>query len=253
MRTTVKFFYKPKVKNPILIEGLPGMGHVGKLAAEHLVSELNAKRFAELRSPHFPHHIYIEGGGLVRMVRNDFYGAHVAGKDLIILVGDSQAVTPEGHYEIAEKILEVAGKLEVKEIFTLGGYATGKYSNEKPKVVAVFSHPELMEKYKSFGIAVEVNGGPIIGASGLLLGLGRLRGMDGVCLLGETHGMIVDHKSAQSVLEVLTKILGFSVDMSALETRAKETEKLISRVKKEMELRAMEERRGAEEEAWYIG
>lgn len=253
MKTTVKFLYKPKVKNTILIEGLPGMGHVGKLAAEHLVSELKAKKFAELRSPYFPHHIYIEEGGLVRMVRNDFYEAHVAGKDLVILAGDSQAVTPEGHYEIAEKILEVAEKLKVKEIFTLGGYATGRYSNEKPKVVAVFSRPELMEEYRSFGIAVEGNGGPIIGASGLLLGLGKLRGIDGICLLGETHGMIVDHKSAQSVLEVLTKILGFNVDMSALETRAKETEKLINRIKREMELRAMEERKGAEEEAWYIG
>ncbi|MFH0986426.1 MAG: PAC2 family protein, partial [Candidatus Micrarchaeota archaeon] len=31
---------------PVLIEGLPGLGLVGKLAAEHLVSELKAKKFA---------------------------------------------------------------------------------------------------------------------------------------------------------------------------------------------------------------
>ena len=34
--------------NPILIEGLPGIGFVGKLAAEHLVSELKAKKIATI-------------------------------------------------------------------------------------------------------------------------------------------------------------------------------------------------------------
>ncbi|MBA7594119.1 hypothetical protein ES703_01057 [subsurface metagenome] len=100
---------------------------------------------------------------------------------------------------------------------------------------------------------MEKGGGPIIGAAGLLLGLGRLRGMQGACLLGETHGMVVDHRAAQAVLEVLLGVLGIKADMSALERRAKETERTLDRIRKEIELRTHKERRRDEEEAWYIG
>ncbi|HPM61333.1 MAG TPA: PAC2 family protein, partial [Methanoregulaceae archaeon] len=32
------------LKAPVLIEGLPGIGHVGKLVAEHMIQELGAKK-----------------------------------------------------------------------------------------------------------------------------------------------------------------------------------------------------------------
>ena len=45
---TVKYVdKKPMLDNPILIEGLPGIGNVGKLAVEHLIETTNAKKFAE--------------------------------------------------------------------------------------------------------------------------------------------------------------------------------------------------------------
>lgn len=65
--------------------------------------------------------------------------------------------------------------------------------------------------------------------------------------------MMVDHRAAEAVLEVLTKILGIGIDMSALERRAKETERFVERFRIEMERRERKERRRAEEEAWYIG
>ncbi|MEM2907786.1 MAG: proteasome assembly chaperone family protein [Candidatus Hadarchaeales archaeon] len=249
----IKFLSKPKLKEPVLIEGLPGMGYVGKLAAEHLVVELEAEKFAELYSPYFPHHVYVEKGGVVRLVRNEFYWASPSGKDIIILIGDVQAISPEGHYEVTKKILDLAKQLGVKQLFTIGGYATGRYPRGRPKVIGVASDPELMEICKKHGAVIEEGDGPIVGASGLLLALGKLWGMRGICLLCETHGMVVDHRAAQSVLEVLTKILGIEVDMSELELRARETERLISRMRKDMELKARKEKRRMEEEAWYIG
>lgn len=249
----VKFSAKPKLRKPILIEGLPGMGYVGKLAAEHLVAELHAEKFAEIYSPHFPHHVYIEESGIARSVKNEFYWSSPGSKEMIILVGDVQAISPEGHYEVMGKILDVAEQFGVEQLFALGGYATGRHSRAKPKVVGVVSHPELVEVYREHGVVIEEGGGPIIGASGLLLGLGKLRGMRGICLLGETHGMVVDHRSAQAVLEVLTRILGIEVGMAALEQRAKETERILEKVRKEIEIRERKEKRHAEEEAWYIG
>ena len=40
----------PKLDNPTFVQGLPGIGNVGKLAAEHLKDELKAVKFAEIYS-----------------------------------------------------------------------------------------------------------------------------------------------------------------------------------------------------------
>jgi uncharacterized protein (TIGR00162 family) len=251
--STINLLKKPRLKKPVLIEGLPGMGYVGKLAAEHLVEELGAKKFAEMRSPHFPHHVQIEPDGIIRLAKNEFYHAHADGKDVVVLVGDAQATSPEGHYETTNKILDLAEQLKVSQIFTLGGYATGRYSKRKPQVIGVASHEELMSIFRERGVKIEEGTGPIIGASGLLLELGKLRKMKGTCLLGETHGMLVDHRAAQSVLETLTDILGIKVDMNKLEQRAKKTEKLIGRIQKDQKLRKRKRKRAEEEEVSYIG
>ncbi|VVC71929.1 PAC2 family protein [uncultured archaeon] len=92
---------------------------------------------------------------------------------------------------------------------------------------------KVAEELKPYGIQFGEAKGSIIGAAGLLLGIGKLRGMTGACLMGETHGGYVDAKSAQAVLEVLSKILDFKIDTKKLELRAKESEKFMKRIEKE--------------------
>ncbi|MGQ9787827.1 MAG: proteasome assembly chaperone family protein [Candidatus Hadarchaeaceae archaeon] len=250
--TVIDVLSKPRLSNPVLIGGLPGMGYVGKLAAEHLVAEIKAKKFAELYSPHFPHQAIVDGSGLIRLPRNEFYWARVDGRSLVIWTGDAQSVTPEGHYEIVEKVLDFAEKLGVKRMYTLGGFATGKFSRAQPKVVAL-GDPDLLRELSPFGVSIEKKGGPIIGAAGLLVGLGKLRQMFGVCLLGETHGMLVDHRAAQAVLEVVLKVLDLNISLQNLQQRARETEQMIERVQREITSREEMMRKHEEEESWYIG
>jgi proteasome assembly chaperone (PAC2) family protein len=52
--TYIKELTQVQLKNPILIEGLPGLGLVGKIAIRYLIKQLKAQRFAYLYSPHFP-------------------------------------------------------------------------------------------------------------------------------------------------------------------------------------------------------
>lgn len=73
LKTTILRTRKPRLKEPILIEGLPGVGHVGKLVAEHLVEELGAKKIMEIYSPHFPPQVIVEDDGTTRLVRNEVY------------------------------------------------------------------------------------------------------------------------------------------------------------------------------------
>lgn len=253
MKTTVlKTIEKPKLSSPILIEGLPGMGYVGKLAAEHILSELGGTKIAEIYSPHFPHHVSIETGGLLRLLKNEIYHVQAPEKDILVWVGDVQSVTPEGHYEIVERILDFAWELKTRDLFTLGGFATGKYIHEKPKVIAL-GDMELVMEAESFGAISEIMGGPIIGAAGLLIARGKLRGMKGLCLLGETPGVMVDPRAAKEVLEVLMNVIKVKISLQNLEEKAKTTELLVERLRKEMERRAREEKRKAWEETPYIG
>jgi uncharacterized protein (TIGR00162 family) len=253
MKETIIFkFKKPRLKNPVLVEGLPGVGHVGKLVAEHMVAELGAKKIMEIYSPHFPPQVIVEDDGTIRLVRNEVYAYKSKGKsDLLILVGDHQSTSNEGHYELCGAFLDIVEEFNVKRIYALGGYGVGQLV-ETESVLGAANNIELVKELKTYGVEFRANepGGGIVGASGLLLGLGALRGIDAACLMGVTSGYLVDPKSAQAVLKVLCKILEIEVDMAALEARASEMEKIVAK------LREMEEGKtpvSSEEDLRYIG
>ncbi|WP_054840049.1 proteasome assembly chaperone family protein [Thermococcus sp. JCM 11816] len=240
--TMIYLLERPQLRDPVFIEGLPGIGLVGKLAADHLIQELEAVKFAELYSPHFMHQVLIKKGSIVELMKNEFYywvNPDEDGRDLIIITGDQQVPptdSPPGHYEVVGKMLDLVQELGVREIITMGGYQVPELQGE-PRVLAAVTHEELVEYYKKKleGCSVEViwredEGGAIVGAAGLLLGMGKLRSMYGVSLLGESLGYIVDPKAAKAVLSAVTKILGIEVDMTALEERAKETEEILQKV-----------------------
>lgn len=226
---------EPELHDPVLIEGLPGVGNVGKLAADHLIQELKAKKFAEVNSKYFPPQVLVLPDGTIRLVNNEFYywkAKRTEQSDLVILIGDYQGLTADGQYALADGVLEIAKKLGVRTLYTLGGYGTG-HLTEKPKVFGAATQKELVKELKKFGVVFRKNepGGGIVGASGLLLGLGAKRGFQGACLMGETSGYLVDPKSAQSVLEVLGSILGIQIDFSDLESRAEQMDKLAQQLR----------------------
>lgn len=231
-KTEVYIQKEVDLKSPVLIEGLPGLGLVGKLAADHMIKEIKAEKFAELYSPEFPPQVVIQPDGTVRMMKDEFYfwkAEEKSQKDLLIIVGDHQGINPQSHYELAGKVLDLAGNYGTKTIFTLGGYGVGRLSKE-PKVFGAVSHKPLIREFRKHGVVFERVGGSIIGAAGLLLGLGALRGMRGICLMGETHGNYVDPRAAKSILTVLAKALSLKIDLSELDKRAKETEEMIERL-----------------------
>ncbi|MCD6203096.1 MAG: proteasome assembly chaperone family protein [Methanophagales archaeon] len=246
----VRELKRVKMKNPILIEGLPGVGNVGKLVAEHIIHELHAERIIEIYSWHFPPQVLVNSDGTVHLCKNEIYAWKSDKHNLLILTGDQQSATNEGHYLIAERLLELAQQYGVSRIYTLGGYGIGQLV-ERQVVLGAANEPELVEEMKRYGVEFreEEPGGSIVGASGLLLGLGKMRGFPAVCLLGLTSGYLVDPKSAQAVLKILCQALDLEIDMQALEERAQEMERVVERLK-EMEQAQIPKRR--EEELGYI-
>jgi uncharacterized protein (TIGR00162 family) len=246
------FNEKPELESPILIEGLPGVGNVGKLAAEHLVEQLKATKFADIYSKYFPPQVLLDDDGIIRLVSNElYYCKGVEGRpDLLILIGDYQGLTPDGQYELSDHILNLAQEYNVSRVYTLGGYGVGKMV-EKPRVLGAATDMDLVVEMKEKGVIFSKGepGSGIVGASGLLLGLGKVRGMKAVCLMGETSGYFVDPKGAEAVLRILAKLVGADVDFKALEEKAEQIEALTSKIK-ETDQAAPEPRR---EDLGYIG
>lgn len=243
----------PKLESPIFIEGLPGVGNVGKLAAEHLLEEVGAKRFAVIFSKYFPPQVLVEDDGTIKLVRNELYywkAPSEGGRDLVLLVGDYQGLTPEGQYELAYHIVDLCVELGVKRIYTLGGFGVGKMVDE-PRVLGAATTPELVKEMREQGVEFSRGepGSGIVGASGLLLGLGHNRGMEAVCLMGETSGYFIDPSAARKLLLVLARLLDLKLDLAKLEEKADQIERITTKLKDMERL----EKEGQFDDLSYIG
>lgn len=256
----------PKLNNPVFVEGLPGVGNVGRIAVGYLLEELKAVKFAELMSAHFMPFVLIHQSAAVHVLKNEFYywkAKKPSQKDIIFLIGDSQSVDPVGHYEIVETVLDFLEKLGVKEMITTAGLSV-QSPDKSGKAIGAVSDPKIIDNYKNLNIDFDAGSrvGTIIGASGLFLGLGRYRGMSGLCLLGETAGMpeIPDPKSAETLLKVLVDIFNLKINMSGIQEKIKEMEKFMKKVQtiqskalSQMMSQQMETGEPKEEELKYIG
>ena len=226
----------PALEEPYLVCGMPGSGYVGKLAVEHLIQELGAKLLADIYSYSFPPQIVIKSDGTADLMKNSMYYWKNSGKhDMLMLTGDAQPSTPESEYILVDEVLDIAAKFKTKAVFTLAAYITGAFV-DKPKVYATATDASFLKEFQSQGMQT-MDGGSITGMNGLIVGIAKLKGMRGMCLLGETSGYVVDAKASQVVLQSLLDMIDVKVDMKNLEKRAKDTEMLIQTIEQQMQRR----------------
>jgi len=227
MVCVVRVYEKPDLNSPVLIEGLPGIGFVANIAALHLIQELKAKRLAEIRSSSFQDFaITAESGGARFPVNELYYYERDNGeRDLMILYGNTQALTTVGQYELCGCVLDFVSKLGCSYIITLGGLRKGDKVNTPPRIYCAASDREALKDATDLG--AEIIEGQIFGVAGLLIGLGKLRGMRGYCLLAETPGYYPDASAAREVLRAVCKMLRLNIDLTRLNLAVEKTRKIL--------------------------
>ena len=256
-QTIIREKIKVTLKNPLLIEGLPGLGSVGKITVTYLVKQLGAQKLADLYSPFFPYHVIVDQNGSARLLRGEFFywKNKISGKnDLILLTSDSQAQTLDGQYDIANKILSFAERHGVKTILTVGGYGTACMA-EEPRVIGVATNKNLLNRLADLGVIIGSAGTPIVGTAGLLVGLAKLWHLNAVCLLGETTGYMADPKAAKNIIKVLQNFLDLNIDLSDLEheiQKSGEALKKVEEVEKKLEFFEKIHRKAEGERITYI-
>ena len=226
----------PELDDPVLIEGLPGVGHVGKLAAEHLLEEFDGELVRRVYATEFPPQVSVDDEGVAELTCAEFHAVETDGADLLVLTGDHQAGSNAGHYRLTSTFLDVAEEFGAERAFALGGVPTGELVEEYTVLGAV-SDGDLTADLEDAGVEFRADepAGGIVGVSGLVLGLGGRRGFDAACLMGETSGYLVDPKSARAVLEVLETVLDLTVDYESLEDRAEEMEEVVGKIREMQE------------------
>ena len=232
--TRIHELTKVHLKEPVLVQGLPGLGYVGKVAVDYFVEKLKPTKIAELYSSYllFPDGnlgINISEDGTYSLPKYEFYAFGEKEPNAIFLTGDAQpSVT--GQYEVASIVLDFAQQFGCKMILTMGGYGT-RSSNDVGAVYAVVGDNILGERLKKLGAKL-AKGGAVTGAAGVILGIGRQRGLQCAGLLGATTGIYPDLEAARAVIQMLTGVAGIPVELKDLDTEIEDMRKKMERFRR---------------------
>jgi len=197
---------KPDLENPVFVQGLPGFGNVGRIAAHLLIKFCDAKPFAELYSPYFPDYVSISPNGICHLPKYEFYSAQIEKNNLVIMTGETQPSFDDvlAHYNVCGDILDFAQKIGCGFIVTMGGVPI---TEDKTQVYVAATSPSLATEFMEKG-AVIYSKGRIVGGTGLTLALAKERELEGICLLGATTGFKADRGAGFMVFKFLMKTLG---------------------------------------------
>lgn len=196
----------------ICIGGLPGIGSVGKVAADYLATALECSTAKHFFSKGFPAQVVVTGN-VTSLLHAEMKAVKIKdGSDLFVLSGDAQPLEIKEMYSLAGDILEYARSHQVTDIITLAAYV----GDSKEKVMGAASNLETAVELQKNGITL-LRSGSIGGLNGLLAGLAPLYDMRSLCLLATTSGESpVDLLAAKNLLEVLLPLIGVDISLEGL-------------------------------------
>lgn len=226
MVCAVEITEKPVLNDPILIEGLPGIGFVANIAALHLITELKAKKFATIVSASFQDFAVTTGDGGARSPVNELYYVKRENgvRDLIIWYGNTQALTTFGQYELCGKVLDLVQELGCRFVISIGGYKKDQVQ-PTPGLYSTATDAESLKEALDLGTKIMV--GHVFGIAGLLIGLAKLRSVKGFALLVDTLGLYPDANATRHALNKLSDYLHLSIDLSRLDASVDSTKRVL--------------------------
>ena len=229
MSKLVKFHARPKLNLPVMLASWPGVSNVSITAATYLKRKLDFKKLAEVEAFHFfdPIGVVVENSIVEapQFPQNQFYywKNKGEGSDIILFIGEDQPAAKG--YELANCVLNVGLRFQVKRIYTCAAALTRIHHTEEPKVRGIATSQPVAEDLKRYDL-VQRGNLHIAGLNGLLLGIAKERNIEGVCLLGEVpmHATRIQNPmAALAILKTLTKMLDIEIDTAELAQLARET------------------------------
>ena len=249
----VKLFSEPQLRRPDMVVGWPGIGNIGLVTVDTLRKSIDAEELGEIEPWDFfyPSKVIIRAGVLrdMEFPTNKFYYKRLPERDLMLFVAEEQPsggdrVYAEGSeaYQMANFVLDVAEKFGCRRIYTSGAAVSPTHHDARPKVWAAATSREVLSEARRQANTVpmsEVEGhgefGNITGLNGLLIGVARKRGFEGMCLMGEIPDYLSRvpfpyPRASRSVLEVLAVLLGVDIDYRPLDEMTEQMANVVGNV-----------------------
>jgi proteasome assembly chaperone (PAC2) family protein len=246
----IRLYKEPKLEKPVLIASWPGIGNIGIIAVDTLRGIVRAEELGEIEAWDFfyPSKVLIKDGELkgLEFPSSKFYFKRTEGRDLLFFMGEEQPTEggrayAEGTkaYQMANLVLDVALKFGCRRVYTSGAAVAPIHHTSRSKVWAVPNSEGLIAEVRSYENTVimsDIEGrggqGSITGLNGLLLGVAKKRGLEGICVMGEIpvylQGLPLPYpKASKSVLEVLSAALGLNIPMEGIAAFAERSEEEI--------------------------
>lgn len=250
------------LRNPICIQGMPGIALAGKTAVDHIIKLSGAKKFMEVCYADFPPNVVVEGDGRVRTAQCEFYmwRNNNIGRDFILLTSDWQPTTITGMNELSAYIADILNELKVEMIVALAASPVGMPKKD-PKVFLTGTSEEVIEFFQSKDESLVIlTDGVITGMNGLVPILAKVfYEIDGAVLLGEAAQKVdrwltlsKDPSASKALVKTLNRVFDLNIDTSLLDKETEKMFKLLHEIKKtarRVEPIKKEERREPE----YIG
>ncbi|WP_406660562.1 proteasome assembly chaperone family protein [Methanolobus sp. ZRKC3] len=203
-----------KSKNPVLVEGFPGIGLVGNIASQQIIDELKMEYIGSIDSRHFPP-IAVLYEGLINMPVRIYESEE---HNMVIIVSDIP-INPVVAYDVSKALLEWAESINVKEVVSLAGIAT---MSDENKVFGAATNNEMLDKIKDKVELFQM--GTISGISGSIMAECLVRGIPAIGLLGSTMSQNPDPRAASVVIDVLNQLYDLGVDTETLLDQAEKIE-----------------------------
>jgi len=236
MKGLVKLRAQPRLNSPNMLTAWPGVGNVAMIVATYLQRKLDFKELGEIEASRFfdPIGILVKDNVVEapQFPQSKFYYWKNKGgeSDIVLFIGEDQP-TAKG-YELANCVLDVGLRFQVKRVYTCAAAMTRIHHTEPPRVLGVATSQLGARDLKKYDL-MQAGNLQIAGLNGLLLGVAKERDIEGICLLGEVPiyaTRIQNPMAALAVLKVLTVMLDIEIDLDELAQLAVETRERMKEV-----------------------
>ena len=215
---------------PTMIEGLPGVGLVGKIAADHLVEEFGMRHYANVHCSTLPRvAVYQEGDATLHPPVRLYADAD---RDLVVLQSDVP-ITPDAAREFADCI---GGWFDDDGVFPIYLSGIGREKSDAPPAMYGVGVGDGLARLDDVGIAVPSETGLVSGPTGALLNDAVEHGRAAVGLIVESDPRFPDPEAARVLItEGIEPLTGIEVSTDDLVDHAEEIRAAKERLAKRMQ------------------
>lgn len=218
MEHAIDFFEykKPNLKGYTLIEGFPGLGLVGTIAAKYLSEKEGFEEIGHIESEGFASIIRVHNGLPVFPCR-----IYVNDKLKLVVMVSEQVIPRTMTPRLAKKIVAWIKAKGISRAVSLAGINTG---NPKDTTIYGIADSKTAKQLLEKNQVQLIQDGITTGVTALiLLELQKEPDIEAMSVMGPV-AIGADYKASAKLLEKLNSVLGLNIDVAPLLAEAKKTE-----------------------------